>query len=49
MSEVEQLYAAMQAKMQGNVPWAQLHPQQQNEFTYAVNIILQMCIQRIEE
>jgi hypothetical protein len=49
MSEVEQLYAAMQAKFQGNIPWSQLHPQQQNEFIFAVNLILQICSHRIGE
>lgn len=38
-SEVEKFYEAVQAKLGGNVPWYELHPYHQNEFTEACNTI----------
>lgn len=43
MSEVEQLYVAIQSKLGGTVPWNRLHPVQQMDFIQAVNVILQIC------
>ena len=41
-SDVEQFFYAVQKKMQGNLLWQDLDPNQQIMFTQAVNIILQI-------
>ena len=41
-SEVQQFYEAVQAKLGGTVPWEQLHPLDQIQFTEACNVIFQI-------
>lgn len=43
MTEVERLYAKMQATFGGNVPWRELEGMDQQNFVQAVNIIIQCC------
>lgn len=43
MSDVEKFYAAIVAKLGGTRSWEQLQPQEQHNFTMALNIMLQVC------
>ena len=42
MSEVEQFYAAIAAKLGVQRKWSELHPVQQMQLVQAINMILQV-------